>query len=167
MPFTVLADGPGLVFVVFESAALSAVDLPCGRVRGLPVGGDADMPPARMRVEPAAGSGPLRLTVPTGLRSSGRASGPRCRHPVRNRPASRSSLDKIRITPLKDGGLSHGVPPACAGGVDHASRVRLTSSRLYSRRPLIAGSSSLPSSMNPLPGAQCSRKFNGTPIGPS
>lgn len=28
MPFVVLADGPGLVFVVFESAASSAADLP-------------------------------------------------------------------------------------------------------------------------------------------
>lgn len=114
-----------------------------------------------------AGPGPTRLTVPTGRRSSGRASSPRGRHSVRNRPASRSSFNKIRITLFVDGSLSHGVAPACAGGVDHASRVRLTSSRLYRRRPSIVGSSSLSSSMNPLPGAQCSRKFNGTPIGPS
>ena len=148
MPFVVLVDGPGLVFVVFESAALSAADLPCGRVRGLPVGGDADMPPARMRVEPDGGFRPDAFDRADGA-------------------ASRSSLNKIRITLFMDGSLSHGVPPACAGGVDHASRVRLTSSRLYRRCSSIVGSLRLSSSMNPLPGAQCSRKFNGTPIGPS
>lgn len=106
------------------------------------------MPPARMRVESDGGFRPVAFDRADGA-------------------ASRSSLNKIRITLFMDGSLSHGVPPACAGGVDHASRVRLTSSRLYRRRPSIVGSLSLPSSMNPLPGAQCSRKFNGTPIGPS
>lgn len=167
MPFVVLADGPGLVFVVFESAALSAADLPCGRVRGLPVGGDADMPPARMRVGPDGGFRPDAFDRADGASFLGAC----VQSPLtafREEPAGVPFvLEKIRITLFVDGGLSHGVPPACAGGVDHASRVRLTSSRLYSRRPLTVGSSSLPSSMNPLPGAQRSRKFNGTPIGPS
>lgn len=90
MPFVVLVDGPGLVFVVFESAALSERVYHCGKC-GLVIDRDVN---AAIDIQ-IAGSAPETLNARGGSVGQIRLECGTMRHPAKREPSGGDS--RVRL----------------------------------------------------------------------